>query len=375
MNEQLWDAFVTGHPKGTILQASRWGRLKASFDWRWELVTQKGVGRRPHPTEAHEGVRQRETGYSPSRDTIESGALVLYRPLLRGLAGTMAYVPRGPVVNWENAHHVAALMDAIAHAARQQRAWALWLDPALLDTPEARAQLRNLGFTPAGRVIQPPRTIVIDISVNEEEILARMKQKTRYNIRLSARRGVTVREGSADEVATFYALMTETGSRDEFGIHSETYYHHALELFSRTQHNPTSQPHIGGEAALLLADVEGETVAGLMVFALGQKAWYFYGASSNRHRSTMPTYALQWAAIRWAKARGCTRYDLWGIPDADEETLEAEFTERSDGLWGVYRFKRGFGGEVIRYVGLWEKALNPLYPFVARLGPYSKSHS
>jgi lipid II:glycine glycyltransferase (peptidoglycan interpeptide bridge formation enzyme) len=287
----------------------------------------------------------------------------------------MAYVPRGPVVNWENANHVAALMDAVAHAARRQRAWALWLDAALLDTPEAHAQLRNLGFTPAGRVIQPPRTIVIDISVNEEEILARMKQKTRYNIRLSARRGVTVREGSVDEVATFYALMTETGSRDEFGIHSEAYYRRALELFSRAQQNPTSQPHIGGEAALLLADVEGETVAGLMVFALGQKAWYFYGASSNRHRSTMPTYALQWAAIRWAKARGCTRYDLWGIPDADEETLEAEFTERSDGLWGVYRFKRGFGGEVVRYVGLWEKALNPLYPFVARLGPYGRSHS
>jgi lipid II:glycine glycyltransferase (peptidoglycan interpeptide bridge formation enzyme) len=265
-------------------------------------------------------------------------------------------------------------MDAIAHAARRNRAWALWLDAALVDTPEARTQLRTLGFAPAERVIQPPRTIVVDIAPDEAEILARMKQKTRYNIRLSARKGVTVREGAVEEVAKFYTLLSETSGRDEFGIHSETYYRHALELFSRTQHSPNSQPHIGGEAALLLADVEGETVAALIVFALGEKSWYFYGASSNRHRNAMPTYALQWAAMRWAKARGCTSYDLWGIPDADEETLEAEFTERSDGLWGVYRFKRGFGGEVVRYVGLWEKALNPLYPLVARLSAYSRGH-
>ena len=76
----------------------------------------------------------------------------------------------------------------------------------------------------------------------------------------------------------------------------------------------------------------------------------------------MPTYAIQWAAMRWAKERGCTWYDLWGVPDYPEEELEAQFTERSDGLWGVYSFKRGFGGQVVHYTGLWEQALNPLYP-------------
>ena len=80
----------------------------------------------------------------------------------------------------------------------------------------------------------------------------------------------------------------------------------------------------------------------------------------------MPAYAIQWAAMQWAKARGCETYDLWGIPDADEAQLEDEFTDRSDGLWGVYRFKRGFGGEVVRYVGLWERPLNPLYPLASR---------
>ena len=97
----------------------------------------------------------------------------------------------------------------------------------------------------------------------------------------------------------------------------------------------------------------------------------FYGASSDAHRNLMAPYAIQWAAMRWAKARGCSTYDLWGVPDQDEEILENEFVERTDGLWGVYRFKRGFGGQVIRCVGLWEQSLHPLYPLAAKLRGYS----
>jgi lipid II:glycine glycyltransferase (peptidoglycan interpeptide bridge formation enzyme) len=185
-----------------------------------------------------------------------------------------------------------------------------------------------------------------------------MKSKTRYNIRLAERKGVTVRPGGVADAAAFYALMEETGERDSFGVHSLAYFRRALELFL-----PVNQ------AALLLAEVDGELVAGLMVFALGQTAWYLYGASSNRHREKMPAYAVQWAAIRWAKARGCTCYDLWGIPDVEETELEADFASREDGLWGVYRFKRGFGGRVMRYAGLWEQSLNPLYPVVVHLRP------
>jgi len=96
-----------------------------------------------------------------------------------------------------------------------------------------------------------------------------------------------------------------------------------------------------------------------MVFALPPRAWYFYGASSNVHREKMPTYLLQWEAMRWAKSQGCTSYDLWGIPDEEEEMLEAEFTHRHDGLWGVYRFKRGFGGRLARSVGAWDRVYSP----------------
>ncbi|HOU15167.1 MAG TPA: peptidoglycan bridge formation glycyltransferase FemA/FemB family protein [Anaerolineae bacterium] len=330
---ETWDAFVAAHPAGTILQTSRWAHLKATFGWDWEIVT-------------------------TTDRTTNGGALVLYRALPLKL-GTIAYVPRGPLVNWNDSQAVTATLDALRQAARRRRAWALWLEPEMLDTPEARAQLHACGLRAVTRTIQPPRTILVDIAPAEDVILARMRSKTRYNIRLAERKGVTVREGTVDDAAAFYALMTETGNRDEFGIHSEAYYRRVFELFLPT-----------GHAALLLAEVEGELVAALVVFALGTKAWYLYGASSERHREKMPAYALQWTAIRWAKARGCTVYDLWGIPDFDEETLEAQFAERTEELWGVYRFKRGFGGQVIRCVGLWEQPLHLLYPLAARLRGY-----
>ncbi len=204
------------------------------------------------------------------------------------------------------------------------------------------------GFRPSGQSIQPPRTIVLDISDDEEAILGRMKQKTRYNIRLSARKGVTVRIGSAEDVASFTAMMAVTGARDAFGVHAPTYYERAYERFAPS-----------GRAVLLLASYEGRDLAGVMVFALGKTAWYFYGASTDEERQRMPAYSAQWEAIRWARARGCAVYDLWGVPDADEETLEAEFAHRSDGLWGVYRFKRGWGGRLVRQMPAWDYVYSP----------------
>ncbi|MFN2302914.1 MAG: lipid II:glycine glycyltransferase FemX, partial [Anaerolineales bacterium] len=103
------------------------------------------------------------------------------------------------------------------------------------------------------------------------------------------------------------------------------------------------------------AEFEGRPLAALMVFALGERAWYIYGASNNEERNRMPTYLLQWEAMRWAKNVGCKVYDLWGVPDYPEDQLEDSFLERSDGLWGVYRFKRGFGGEICRTIGAWDR--------------------
>jgi lipid II:glycine glycyltransferase (peptidoglycan interpeptide bridge formation enzyme) len=103
-----------------------------------------------------------------------------------------------------------------------------------------------------------------------------------------------------------------------------------------------------GKCVLLLALKDQNPLAGLIAFRNGDRSWYLYGASSDLERELMPTYLLQWEAMRWAKKYGCKLYDLWGIPDEDESVLESNFSERQDGLWGVYRFKRGFGGQVIR---------------------------
>ena len=110
---------------------------------------------------------------------------------------------------------------------------------------------------------------------------------------------------------------------------------------------------------MLIAAYQGQPLAGLMVFADGQRAWYLYGASARDHRDRMPTYLLQWEAMRWARSRGCVEYDLWGVPDEEEELLESQFTTREDGLWSVYRFKRGFGGRLLRAAGPWDRVYQP----------------
>ena len=148
-------------------------------------------------------------------------------------------------------------------------------------------------------------------------------------------------------------MMEVTGERDEFGVHTGEYYRRAYQLF----HHQDDQKNM---CELLIASYQGTPLAGLMAFATGQRAWYLYGASNNKERNRMPTYLIQSAAIQWARQRGCTEYDLWGVPDYDEDTLEAQFSERSDGLWGVYRFKRGFGGELKRSAGAYDKVYRPL---------------
>ncbi|MFQ5615409.1 MAG: lipid II:glycine glycyltransferase FemX, partial [Anaerolineales bacterium] len=239
---------------------------------------------------------------------------------------------------------------------RERRAIVLKVEPDRWAEPEPSSDQPPLAayrgetppnFVPGTHDIQPPRTIVLDIRGEEDQILARMKQKTRYNIRLALRKGVVVR--SSNNLDTFDALIQTTGRRGDFGVHSIEYYRKAYELFYPRE-----------ACELLVAEYEHEPLATVMIFGHGSRAWYFYGASSNQHRNYMPTYLLQWEGIRWARAQGCTEYDLWGVPDADHETLEAKFTNRRDGLWGVYRFKRGFGGQLRRAAGSWDRVYNPL---------------
>lgn len=317
-----WDRIVEERD-GHLLQTSSWGALKRAFGWQDEIVA---IGDGGH---------------------VEAGALILFRQLpLR--VGTVAYVPRGPIVDWDNEPTLRALLEALDAAARRRRAILLKIEPDERDTPAMRDRLAGLGFCESAHTVQPPRTILVDITGSEDDMLMRMSQSTRRKVRVAQRKGVRVRKGSAADLESFNRMMQATGARNEFGVHSPAYYRRVYELFAPER------------AALLMASYEGRDLGGLFVFALGKTAWYLYGASSDEERSRMPTYALQWEAMRWARTRGCTAYDLWGVPDVDEAALEAQFQARQDGLWGVYGFKRGFGGKVVRSIGAWDRVYRPL---------------
>lgn len=280
--------------------------------------------------------------------------------MVPGRLFSIAYVPKGPVVHWDDPAQVRFILGRMTANARGHRAVFLRIEPNLVDAqmPALEASLADAGFRAAERSIQPRRTMLMDITGSEEDTLKRMKPKTRYNIRLAARRGIVVRAGAECDLPVFCQLMQDTSERHAFGVHSSAYYRAAFDLFSP-----------GGDVRLLVAEYEDRPLAALMVFALGKMAYYLYGASSNRERQRMPAYLLQWEAIRWARAIKCTHYDLWGIPDVDKETLEAGFSHRSDGLWGVYRFKRGFGGRAIRWAGAFDRVLiPPLYRLFRQAG-------
>ncbi len=197
-----------------------------------------------------------------------------------------------------------------------------------------REALTSRGWRPSAEQIQFRNTVVSDLSQPEDALLAAMRPKWRYNIRLAERRGVTVRAGTGADLPAFYIMYLETGGRDGFLVRPYAYYQAIWEPFLAR-----------GLAHLLLAEVEGTPVAGLILFRFGPTAWYFYGASTARSRGSMPNHALQWAAMRWARAAGCARYDWWGAPDALAE---------SDPMWGVYRFKEGFGGDFVPGIGAYD---------------------
>ncbi len=328
VTDQDWNRFVMNHPHGHLLQTRMWGELKATHGWK----------------SLHSTVVN-NTG------KILGAALVLMRKLPYGL-GNIAYAPRGPVVDWDNEEYAEATIRTTAKLAQRKGALALIIEPDLFDTPLDEHLLERCGFIPVHFSVQPRRTSLINLDVDEEvDILSAMKQKTRYNIGLARRKGITIRTGGIEDAPIFYNLMQATAERDTFSIHPFAYYRDFMALLARDSDSP---------ARLLIAEHGGQPLAAVIATAIGKRATYLYGASTNEKRDLMPTYLLQWEAILWARSKGCVSYDMWGIPDEDEAVLEAQFETRHDGLWGVYRFKRGFGGQVVRHIGTWALVFSPL---------------
>ena len=309
LNKDKWQDYFNQFDDANILQSAEWGELKSEFGWHEEFVK-----------------------------TANAGAMVLFRNLPMGFK--IAYIPEGPLGNPD-----VDFWNAVDVVCKANKSVFLKVEPFIWEEDGNTIEFPD-DFQSVLDTIQPPRTIVVDLRDAEDAILARMKQKTRYNVRLAARKGVEV--FVSNNLKQFHDLMKITGERDAFGVHSESYYEKVYEVFNQT-----------GKCVLMIASFEGTPLAGVMIFTHGKNAWYLYGASSNEHRSKMPTYLIQWEAMKYAKSLGCDFYDLYGVPDEKLDVLEEEFTKRHDGLWGVYRFKRGFGGSLKRTVGAFDRVYMP----------------
>lgn len=325
---EAWNELVLASPRPHLLQSYEWGELKAEFGWK------------PVRLALEEGGDPR------------AGAQLLLRRLP---GGGFAYVPRGPCLAPQEEGALAELLPALQERARGEGAIFTRLEPDW-EKQEAAFPLGDYGFAPVRDCIQPRSSIHIDLTRSLEEILAGMKPKTRYNVRLAARKGVVCIRGGVEDIPSFYRCLETTGKRDGFPIHTLEYYQRAWQLFAPQ-----------GGAILLLARYQGQLLAGLVAFAFGGWAYYLYGASSDRHRNLMPDHLLQWEAMKWAKEQDCRTYDLWGVPAEAGKEETGDVAERG-GLWGVYRFKRGFGGRLVRYAGAYDSVHSPLRYWLATRG-------
>ncbi len=317
-NPEEWNSSILRLPQAHVLQSWEWGAFKAKYGWT------------PTRLLFCEGNAPR------------GAALVLRRPLPRTPFGVL-YVPKGPLLDYEDQGLFRATCAALERIAREQRAIFIKIDPDIEtekgEEPAAVQQLIKRGWKMSREQIQFKNTVLLDLRPTEEELLAGMKPKTRYNIRLAIKHGVRVEEGTAEDLRLFYEMYTETSARDGFIIRQFPYYRDALGAFLE-----------GGCARMFLARLTDETIAGLVLFMFGTRALYFCGASRASHRDTMPNHLLQWEAIRWAKAQGCRTYDFWGAPDKLDEQAP---------MYGVYRFKEGFGGRFTQHIGAYDYVLNP----------------
>ena len=320
MSNNIWNEIISKLPNPHFLQTYEWGQVKAKYGWTpyYAVWTDDGKFQvSPNPQ-------------SIIPNSCSAACLILKKQILnRGFSARLSvlYAPKGPLLDWSNESLRTRVLNDLQAFAKKQGAIFLKIDPDVVlgrgipnsegDVPEnsgqaADAELTRRGWVYSSDQIQFRNTVLIDLSAPEEEMLARMKPKTRYNIRLSEKKGVSVRVGTLGDLPMLYKMYAETSVRDGFVIRDENYYMTVWKLFMQDQSStfdfrPLTIP--------LVAEVDGEPVAAIFLFMFAGRAYYVYGMSRNLHREKMPTYLLQWDAMKRAKASGCSAYDLWGAPE------------------------------------------------------------
>jgi peptidoglycan pentaglycine glycine transferase (the first glycine) len=320
-----WDDSIARLPGAHVLQCWTWGECKSRFGWTVDRrIWADGAGR-----------------------TVAAAQILRRTARIGPLSANLFYLPKGPLLDWRDDAVRDSVLADLELLARRERAIQLKIDPDLVcgrGLPDAGGEdaagatavecLKNRGWHFSSEQVQFRNTVLVDIRPDEDALLAAMKPKTRYNIRLARKHGVTVRPGSENDLSLIHRMYAETADRDSFVIRSEAYY---LDIWGSMMRAGRAQP--------LIAEVEDLPVAALFLFHFADRGWYLYGMSRALHREKMPNHLLQWEAVRWLKSRGYASYDLWGAPDVFSD---------SDPMWGVFQFKQGFGGEVVRFAGAWD---------------------
>jgi lipid II:glycine glycyltransferase (peptidoglycan interpeptide bridge formation enzyme) len=344
-----WNLLISTLPDPHLLQTYEWGMVKSKYGWSPLYAVWDGTGGFAVSSQV------------PAVSSAAAAALLLKKTVLnRGFAARLSilYAPKGPLLDWSDTPLRMRVLADLEELASRQGAVFLKMDPDLVlgtgipgeqdETPDetgmaVTAALSHRGWRISDDQIQFRNTVLIDLRPPEMQILERMKQKTRYNVRLAEKKGVVVRTGKIEDFPLLFRMYAETSVRDGFVIRDEQYYQTVWHTFMKAE-SPHCEP--------LIAEVDGEPVAAIFLFFFAGRAYYLYGMSRLAHREKMPSYLLQWEAIRRAKAVGCETYDLWGAPD--------QFNA-GDGMWGVYRFKEGLGGRVVRTAGAWDYAPNKMW--------------
>lgn len=365
-----WNSLISKLPNPHFLQTYEWGQVKAKYGWSPLYVVWSDKSYNSY------GPDQLNILESLDLSDLTAAFLILKRQIIsNGFAARLSvlYSPKGPLLDWANESLRNRVLNDLQALAKREGAVFLKMDPDVVlgtGVPGGESdivnnggqavvsELERRGWRCSSDQIQFKNTVLIDLKPSEEELLARMKQKTRYNVRLAEKKGVTVRIGTLEDLPALYKMYVETSVRDGFVIRDADYYNTVWRTFTANAclpisgfQSPISQSPIPF-AEPLIAEVNHEPVAAIFVFYFAGCAYYVYGMSRSTHREKMPTYLLQWEAMKRAKAKGCMVYDLWGAPDVFNET---------DSMWGVYRFKEGLGGKVVRTLGAWDFAPNPFW--------------
>lgn len=267
-----------------------------------------------------------------SRGEFKEGLIVMIRPIAKGFS--IAYIPHGPSKRF-------SLEDDLSIISGELKKYlpgkCILIRYDLLTEKCEHQKLKKSVVS-----VQVPDTTILNLEPEEETLLKGMHKKTRYNIKLAGKKGVTIREAGIDELDSWYSMYETTARRDSIAIHSKEYY--------RSVYN-RAREYSNTDMKLFFAEHEGDLLAGIFVLLHGDGATYLYGASSNIKRNLMPAYLLQWYAIQFVKNNGAKNYDFFGIPPVND---------KNHSMYGLYRFKTGFGGDLVHRAGCYDYLLHPL---------------